>query len=195
MELAKIAIGLLGLLDLGNADEVGKVITTLSLHDDFTLFAVVATSNWTNGNRIIFQIAKNVTDWGKIHAVERLEPETDEIREWILRDGCANGVMDAYLGLICAVKSDLISALHRGSIDDEMFGSIAIIIDALLDEGPVAGISEYEHAHEALTRYLTHAKQHAVSVEHLWRILNLRGWAELPRLIIRTKYWLDVPRS
>lgn len=178
VELIKIAIGLLGLLDLGNADEVCEVITTLGLYDDFTLFVVVAASNWKNGNRIVFQIAKTVTGWGKIHAVERLEPETDEIREWILRDGCANGVMDAYLGLTCAIKGDLISSLRRDSIDAELFGSIAIIIDALLDEGPVAGTSKYEHAHEALILYLLHAKQHVVSVEHLWRILNLRGWAE-----------------
>lgn len=178
VELVKIAIGLLGLLDLGNADEVCDVITTLGLYDDFTLFVVVAASNWTNGNRIIFQIAKTVIGWGKIHAVERLEPETDEIREWILRDGCANSVMDAYLGLTCAIKGDLISVLRRNSIDSEMFGSVAIIIDALLDEGPATGISEYEYAQEALSRYLGYAKQHAYSVEHLWRILNLRGWAE-----------------
>jgi hypothetical protein len=110
--------------------------------------------------------------------VERLEPETDEIRDWILRDGCANDVMDAYLGLTCAVKGDLISVLRQDSIDSKMFGSVAIIIDALLDEGPVSGISEYEYAGEALSRYLVHAKQHAVNVENLWRILNLRSWAE-----------------
>ena len=110
--------------------------------------------------------------------MEHLEPETDEVRDWILRNGCANGVMDAYLGLTCAIKGDLISVIRRDSIDNELFGSIAIIIDALLDEGPVAGISEYEHAEEVLSRYLSHAKRHATSVEHLWRILNLRDWAK-----------------
>jgi hypothetical protein len=178
VELIKIMVGLLGLFDLGNIDEVSKVISTLALYGDFTLFAVVTASNWPNGNRTIFQIAKSAVGWGKIHAVERLEPETAEIREWILRSGCSNAVMDAYLGLTCAVKGDLISVLRQDSIDTELFDSAAIIIDALLDEGPVAGISEYEHAREALSQYLSHAKQHVTGIRHLWRILNLRDWAE-----------------
>jgi len=58
---------------------------------------------------------------GQIHAVERLEPTSDEIREWILRKGCANEIMDAYLGLECGNKGNLIGALRHGSIDDELF--------------------------------------------------------------------------
>lgn len=177
-EIVKIGLGLLGLFDLGSPYEVSDVVATLATYDDFTLYAVVAASNWANGNEVIFRIAKSVIGWGKIHAVERLEPETEEIRKWILRDGCANGVMDAYLGLVCAVKGDLISALRQDSLESDMFDSIAVIIDALLDEGPVEGISEYEHAEEALLRYLYHAKTHSNGVEHLWRILNLHGWAE-----------------
>lgn len=178
IELVKIGIGLLGLFDLANSEEVTEVIVTLALYDDFTLYAVVAASNWTNGNNVIFRIAQRINGWGKIHAVERLEPENGEIREWILRDGCSNSVMDAYLGLTCAVKGDLISALRQDTLDDKLFDSVAVIIDALLDEGPVSGMSEYEHAHEALTRFMSHAKQHVRNVEHLWRILNLRDWAE-----------------
>lgn len=177
VELVKIGIGLLGLFDLGDSDEA-EVVATLALYDDFTLYAVVAASNWTNGNRIVFQIAKGVVGWGKIQAVERLLPESDEIREWILRNGCSNSVMDAYLGLTCAVKGDLISALRQESMDNELFDSIGIIIDALLDEGPVDGISKYEHAQEALTHFMHHAKKHVDSVEHLWRILNVRNWVK-----------------
>jgi len=76
--------------------------------------------------------------------VERLEPTSDEIREWILRKGCANEIMDAYLGLECGNKGNLIGALRHGSIDDELFEGISVIIDALLDEGPVEGISVYD---------------------------------------------------
>lgn len=178
VEIVKIGLGLLGLFDLGNSDEVADVVTTLATYDDFTLYAVVAATNWTKGNEIVFRIAKSVVGWGKIHAVYRLEPETDEIRDWILREGCANGVKDAYLGLDCAVKGDLISVLRQDRLEKDMFDSIAVIIDALLDEGPVEGISEYEHAEEALLWYLHHAKVHANSAEHLWRILNLLSWAE-----------------
>ena len=178
IELIKIGLGLLGLFDLDGNDEMEELVSTLALYDDFTLFAVVAVANWTNGNKIIFKIAQRVVGWGKIHAVERLEPENDEMRDWLLRDGCSNGVMDAYLGLSCAVKGDMISVLKQDTLDDNMFDGIAVIIDALLDEGPVKGISEYEHAREALMLFMSHAKRHANNVEHLWRILNLQSWAE-----------------
>ena len=61
-----------------------------------------------------------------------LQPETDEIRDWILRKGCANDIMDEYLGLECANKGGLIFALRQDSIDDDLYEGVAIIIDALL---------------------------------------------------------------
>lgn len=173
-ELVKWGIALLGLFDWSDSPEMQDKIITLGLYEEFTLYAVAAAADWNNGNDVIFKIAKKVDGWGKIHAVERLEPETDEIREWILRDGCSNAVMDAYLGLECANKGNLIGALRRDVLDAGLFESIGIIIDALLDEGPVEGISAYEHAEEALLRYLQFAETYAVSLKHLWRVLNVR---------------------
>jgi len=178
IELIKICLGLLGLFDLGNEEKLSEIVTTLARYDDFTLYALAAVSNWTNGNQLIFQIAQHVVGWGKIYAVERLEPENETIRDWILRDGCSNGIMNAYLGLICAEKGDLISALRQETLDDALFAGVSILIDAMLDEGPAPGISAYEHAEEALDLYLRHAKGHVSRVEHLWRIVNLRDWAE-----------------
>jgi len=158
-ELVKIGIALLGLFDFGGNEEIIEFIKTFAAYDEFTLYVVVAASGWTNGNVIIFEIVKKVNGWGKVHAVERLEPENDEIRDWILREGCLNGVLPAYLGLTCAEKGDLISALRQETLDDELFDGVSIIIEALLDEGPVAGISAYDHAAEALKLYLHHAEQ------------------------------------
>lgn len=178
VEIVKIGIGLLRLVDLGYYKEAEEIFTTLALYEDLTLYAVVAASNWTHGNRIIFRIAKTVDGWGKVHAVEQLKPETAEISEWILRNGCSNGVLDNYLGLTCAEKGDLISVLRQQSMDADMFNSIAIIINALLDEGPVDGISKYKHANEALLHFLRHAETHADCVEHIWRISQVRHWAQ-----------------
>jgi len=177
-ELVKLGISLLGLFDLGKHEGFRGVAAVLSLYDEFTLFSVVAASNWTDGNELIFWIAKRVDGWGKIHAVERLKPETDEIRDWILREGCSNYVMDAYLGLTCAAKGDLISVLRQDTIDDELFESVAIIIDALLDEGPGDGINAYDYAEEAISLFMGHAKTRAVNLKHLWQILNVRSFTE-----------------
>ena len=177
-ELVKLVIAFMGLFDLCGVPEATEILTTFGAYEDFTLFCVVAAGNWTDGNQIIFQLAKHVDGWGKIHAVGRLAPETDEIRDWILREGCSNAVMDAYLGLECAQKGDLISALRRDTLDGDTFESVSVIVDALLDEGPTAGISEYEYAEEALKLYLNHAIKHTNSVSQLCRVLNLRQWVE-----------------
>lgn len=176
LEMVKIGIGVLGLFDLDSNTEIMETIITLGIYDDLTLYAVVAASNWANGNEIIFKIAKSVHGWGKVHAVDRLEPETEEIREWILREGCVGMLAEMYLGLTCAVKGNMIGELRKETISRELFDGIATTISSLLDEGPVAGISEYEYAEEALVHFIKHARQHSDHVEHLWRILNLRDW-------------------
>ena len=178
IEMVKLGMGLLGLFDIDESDEVRGVITTLSLYEEFTLYAVAAAVNWASGNDVIYKIAKRFTGWGKIHAVEFLEPESEEIREWILRNGCSNDVMDSYLGLTCAIKGDLISALRQDTMDDTLFDSIVIIVDALLNEGPVLGISVYEHAEEALLLFMHYAQKYVDDIENLWCILNVRDWAE-----------------
>lgn len=178
VELVKLGIGLFGLFDFDDEQGIIDRLIVLALYEELTLYVVVAVLNYQNANDILFEIAKKVNGWGKIHTVERLEPETEVIREWILREGCENTVMDAYLGLECANKGNLIGALRRDFLDAELFDSISIIIDALLDEGPVEGISVYEYAAEALQRYLQFAMQYVATIKHLWYILNVRNWLD-----------------
>ena len=176
-ELVKLGIALLGLLDWSNSPEMQQKLLTLGLYEEFTLYVLEAIS-WENRNDVIFEIAQNVNGWGKIHAVMRLEPTSDEIRDWILREGCSNAVLPAYLGLECAEKGNLIEVLRKETPDTDLYESICVIIDAMLDEGPMLGISIYEHAGEALLLYLQHSAQHAVTIKHLWHVLNVEAALE-----------------
>lgn len=203
-EFVKLGIALLGLLDLTNSEEIVDKLLVLALYEEFTLFAAVALLNCENSNKLLFEMAQKVSGWGKIHVVQRLQADTDEIKDWILRRGCENSIMDAYLGLECADKGDLIAVLRRGGLDEELFEGVSIIINALLDEGPVSGISEYEHARGALLLYLQIAEHNAVTIKHLWYVLNVQSWLEhseaadkeeLQRIcetIISRENWQDV---
>lgn len=175
-EPVKFGIALLGMFDFSGEPQIVNAVMALALYDEFTLFSIVALRNWENGNSNQFFIAQRVEGWGKIHSLELLEPDTEEIRDWILRFGCKNQVMDAYLGLTCAMKGNLMEALHRDVMDSGMFDGISVIIDALLVEGPAAGINEYEHAEDALRLYLQSAVKHAATLKHLWHVLNVRDW-------------------
>jgi hypothetical protein len=177
-ELVKLGIALLGLFDWSDSSEMQEKLITLGLYEEFTLYVVVEAQSWDNGNEVLFRIAKGVDGWGKIHTVERLQPETTEIKDWILRKGCQNAIMDAYLGLECANKGDLIGALRQGELDSDLFDSICVVIDALLDESPTEGISAYEYAEEALLRFLRFADRYAATLKHIWHILNVENFLD-----------------
>lgn len=80
-ESVKLGIAMTGLLNVQGNEAYRKAILTLGKCDEFTLYSLVAASGWDNGNDLVLQFAKETSGWGKIHAVERLEPETENIRD------------------------------------------------------------------------------------------------------------------
>ena len=72
-ECVKIGLSIMELY--GISDEgVREVIRRLGSYDEFTIFAIWNIRKWETGNQEIFELAKKVHSWGRIHAVERLEP-------------------------------------------------------------------------------------------------------------------------
>lgn len=137
-------------------DQVKGFIRTLGLSDEFTLFAAMAMGSWQDTNAEWFDLAQKVRGWGRIHLVRFLRPESDEIRRWLLRDGVHNDIMPQYSALDCWRKAD-VPAVLEGSLSREDFEGIRDIIEALLDEGPVPGISAVEDAEKHLRAFLKHA--------------------------------------
>ena len=72
IEALKIAIGIIGLIDLSNEKELIDVLIRLALYDEFTLYAMVALGNLKNANDIRFMLIKKVNGWGKIHLLNTL---------------------------------------------------------------------------------------------------------------------------
>ena len=176
MELVKVAIAMLGIFELGEMDVCVRLVSDMGVYEELTLYSVFALQSWKNGNRYVFSLAQRVHGWGKIDAVEHLEPDSDEIREWIFMHGCSNSIMDAYLGLVCARKGDLISVLRKPAISPEEYNGASIIIEALLDEGPTPGISVYEHSREAIILFLAHSINHVNTLDLLRTILSVSEW-------------------
>ena len=152
IECVKIGLELLTLFDTSN-DILRKIICRLGLYDEFTLFAVLNMLNWDDGNQYVFDLAKKVHGWGRIHAVPALKPETDEIKHWLLTEGTINDVDNAYSALLCWEKSDAETILF-GNPSTEEYKGISRIIDGLISEGPVRGISAIENAETVLLRFL-----------------------------------------
>ena len=166
--------------DLGDANK--WIFRQLGLYDEFTIFVVFNMSTWENGNEEIFALAKKVDGWGKIHAVVRLEPSTQEIRDWLLYDGMDNDVMNEYLALTCMQKSGAAERL-RGRLTKEEFSAVSHILSHLFDEGPVPGISALQNSEETLNHYLSHADHLEPGVKDYEAILAVRDYAAEEKLL------------
>lgn len=174
-ECVKAGIALMELYDLD--ERTKEIIRRLGLCNEFTLFALWNMRGWENGNQEVFSLAQKVHGWGRIHAVECLQPETDEISRWFLLDGVRNNIMSAYSALPCWYKAEAEKVLF-GKPSAEEYKGIAAIIDGLLDEGPVTGISGLENAQEVLARFVEITPECAPGPEEYRVIESVKEWAE-----------------
>lgn len=176
-ECVKFGLSILELLNIEDNEEIRNVVTVLGLSEEFTLFSVFVMLRWRDGNEKIAFLARMTHGWGRIHAIERLEPATDEIKKWLLRVGVHNTVMPSYSALTCWNKSEAAELLFGNSpLSDEDFHGIRDIIDALLDEGPCAGISEIENAGEALAEFLKKASVRELDINDYEVVRNIRNY-------------------
>lgn len=178
-ECVKFGMELLELFTL-KEERAKEAVRTLGLNDEFTLFSLFIMMQWENGNDEIFELAKKVNGWGRVHAVERLAPETEEIKEWLLHEGIQNTILPEYSALVCYEKAEVEKRLLKSSAGDmtvKEFKSIGKILSAMLNEGPMVGISAVENRHDILMAYLGHAK---VFVEN--NTLELTDYEDILRI-------------
>lgn len=172
-ESIKFALVMMELLDTEH-DFIKKVVRTIALSDEFTIFALWIMRFWQNGNNEIFEIAKNMSGWGKIHAVELLQPETEEIREWLLIEGTKNNVAYAYSALTCWEKS-LAEERLKGDLTYLEYKGVLTLIDALLDEGPISGISNLNDADKIINNVILRSSEYELTAEDYNTIKSIKA--------------------
>jgi len=161
-DVLKLAIALLGAF----GDESDRdTLETVGLHDEFTLYAVDAIGAiFADPFDVWMLFAVELTGWGKIHAVlsmvERLPDagaREEEVRRYLLRWGCENGVLNGYLAEPIATAARLHDALE-GSLDADLLEGAGIILSALAEGaaegGPGGELGDYEQGAVATERYL-----------------------------------------
>ena len=172
VESVKLALSLMAIISNPSDEDARQAVRELAASDEFTLFALFAVSTWENKNEEIFHIAQRVHGWGRIHAVERLEPATDEIRRWLLREGVNNNVMSEYSALTVANKIDLLEIVRTVDRDSEDFIAAGNVLEALLqcEGGPTAGIAAYEQEETLVRAYIEKARLSKPD-EEIYRVL------------------------
>lgn len=166
-EVDMVKLGMLIIEIFNEPDErIKEIIRTLGLSDEFTIFSVFNMMTWENGNQEIFELAKKVHGWGRIHSVERLNPETQEIKDWLLAEGINNDVVRDYSALEVFEKVGIASLL-KSQITDTQLNQIANVLDSMFEEGPVRGISALPEndAKDLIGDYIKQAEKHTLSLD------------------------------
>jgi hypothetical protein len=175
-EPVKFGIALLGLVP--EPDDV-SVFLILGRHDEFSLYSIVAIINsFERAEYIVWDLAKHLDGWGRIHAVEHLAASSDpDIQRWLLREGFRNSVMNEYLALVCAEAGNLADALDTPDIDEELLLSATEILGALLStHSPAETIDDYTHAAEVVAQYLGHVRKAPADVRYLSTLTSLHHY-------------------
>lgn len=168
----------------------------LARHDDFTLYAAVAAASLAaDPLGVLWEMARGVHGWGKIHLVERLT-DLDErppgFREWLLREGCANNVMDEYLAYRCAVHGELLAAISADTVDDPLLDGACTIIGALLRGGPAESIDDYQDGAAVVECLLELLQTRCNSLPRLGFVVDVHSWLEWPTPREHPEYFRQV---
>ena len=178
-EVVKFALMVLATTDCEAFKERLKLI---ALHEEFTGVALFVLFNATErANATIWDIAKQVTDWGKLEALNFLEPDSEEIRLWFLTDGIDETVPGSQAALQCADKGKLDIELHEDTISADVFEGTRKLILALLYEGQYRQMDDYEYAGQVLMRFTKHAKTHSKTMLHFYTLTQIAAYVNEPQ--------------
>ncbi|MHC4389156.1 MAG: hypothetical protein ACYSX1_11170 [Planctomycetota bacterium] len=198
-----------------------ELVELLGRHEEFTLYSGVALANMLKDPYAeLWELAKCVKGWGRIHLVDRLAQSDDpNIRDWLIREGYKNRIMYEYSAYTCATKGRLKEALQKDSIDDQLLKSSGEIISALISGGPGENIGVYSDAADVITSYLRHLEQKPERLEHFtvvdsidrylknekwdWSEREKNGWneqnhkaaLEVTDRIIRDPKWRELAKA
>ena len=176
IEVIKFCLCVLEIIKLETEKDTIEKVKILALSDEFTLYCLNILKNLKNSNEEIFEIAKKVKGWGRIYSIKYLKVINDEIKEWILEEGCHNYIIPAYTAYTCAKKINLVEILNEDKISSKKFNDISYLMNALLDEEAITGISNLEDRELLIERYLEKAKTLASAEEDYYAIITLKEY-------------------
>lgn len=153
-ECVKLALSILELYEVYENEALAKTVRIVGLSDEFTLFSVFLMRAWPAAEKEILELAKRVKGWGRIHCVDFITAEDEETRQWLLLNGVDNYVVPAYSAWIVYEKAQVEEVLKKDTLSYEELHGILKITEALLDEGPLSGISNMEDPKGYLNRVL-----------------------------------------
>ncbi|MCD4782305.1 MAG: hypothetical protein K8T10_00590 [Candidatus Eremiobacteraeota bacterium] len=173
----KFCVAIMGLYGV---KEDTELFESISRHEEFTLYAIIAVMNNTIDTVDAWlRMAKNVTGWGRIHLVSRLSDyDRPDVKKFLLTEGCKNDIMEEYTACTIATAVDLHKILAAKKIDRNKYAGAGIVLSALVNAtirpGPFEEIDNYESAEKAVEEYIRHSGKMAVDLDDFIHLDTIR---------------------
>ena len=176
-ECVKVGLSILELFNTYANETLADVIRIVGLSDEFTIFSVFSMRNWPEAEAEILELAKRVRGWGRIHCIDFMEAENEETKEWLFFHGVENDVVPAYSAWPVYEKSNVEEYLNKDTLTYEEVHALLALTGALLDEGPVSGISRMDQPKEFLESVLKKTEgEYAFTEQEQRTIKDIREW-------------------
>ncbi len=163
-------------------------LLTVGRHEAFTSLSVDALSRLLEDPEVaVWQLARSARGWDKVHAVECLaclDPHRQDVRDWLLRYGCPNEIMDEYLAYPCATAGRLREALTADYVDDPLLDGALTIVCALIEGGPAGDINDYDDAESVLCELIALLEARCDTLERLYAVGEIERWLVKGRQVL-----------
>lgn len=175
-ECLKFALTVFEMMDTDDNDAVKEVVSTLALSDEFTLFSIFVAETWKDSTEAILNFARHTRGWGRIHCVEHIDAASGRIKDWLFHEGVKNTIGSAYSARTVAEKINLAKVFTNPAFNNDDYLLARPIIDGLLNEGTVQGISSMDNRTEIISGFLDKSENCEHTEETLETLLNLRDY-------------------
>jgi hypothetical protein len=176
-ECVKFGLLVLGMFKTGVDAQIREAIKTLALYEEFTLFCLFNMENWDNAEDEILDVAKKTESWGRVHAIKIIKGEHKWTRKWLITEGAYNSAHLSYTAYDCYVKGQLYDELG-GFLSDEEFEGACTIMEGLLEEGPMDGISRVEEVCDFLRRFVSQYANRSIKLYQYELLLYIIDYLE-----------------
>lgn len=178
-ECVKVGLSILELFDIDEDEKLCDMIRNVGLSDEFTIFSVFCMRKWSDAENEILKLAKSVRGWGRIHCIDFIEAENAETKEWLFFNGVDNDVVSAYSAWPVYEKSDFNERMQKDKLSYDEIRAVLCLADALMDEGPVSGISNMDDPKGFLAEILKKSEEDYPFSERDLRILkDISEWGD-----------------
>lgn len=177
-ECVKLALVLFSMLEIEDNAAVLDAVRTLALSDEFTLFALHVIENGPNAEEEILQIGKQVHGWGRIHVVEHLEAHSGRVKDWLFHEGVHNMIGASYSARTVADKIHFEKVLTNPAFNADDFVLTSAILDGLLEESSMQGLTAMPNRTAVLDGYLHQARRCPQTEKTLNTLLSVRDYLD-----------------